>query len=342
MPGTSTAINCANPAPSAALPCATIDASGLVTQLKYDSAGDLASVSVPDGNGAEQATTTYSFDNDGEETSTTSPDGNLPGSTAPTTANYTTITAYNADGQTTSDTLGASGSTVTPRTTSYGYDGDGNQTTETDARGQTTTTAYDLDGLATLVTDPDGNSSLTCYDGDGNAAQTVPAAGVAANHLSPASCPASYPAAYNPAVTSNWLAGDATLATFNAAGEQIASYTPLPASQSGPPNYETTSYAYDGNANLIKTISPPDASGGPGQVVTDTYDDAGELTSETTGSGATASTIAYCYDLAGDTTAVIYGDGNAGGAGAMRAVRAFHRRPGPLPSSGSGRDDLQL
>ena len=259
LPGTSTAINCANPAPSAALPCATIDASGLVTQLKYDSAGDLASVSVPDGNGAEQATTTYSFDNDGEETSTTSPDGNLPGSTAPTTANYTTITAYNADGQTTSDTLGASGSTVTPRTTSYGYDGDGNQTTETDARGQTTTTAYDLDGLATLVTDPDGNSSLTCYDGDGNAAQTVPAAGVAANHLSPASCPASYPAAYNPAVTSNWLAGDATLATFNAAGEQIASYTPLPASQSGPPSYETTSYAYDGNANLIKTISPPDS-----------------------------------------------------------------------------------
>ena len=42
------------------------------------------------------ATTTYAYDADGEQTSTTAPDGNLSGANA---GNYTTVTAYNADGR---------------------------------------------------------------------------------------------------------------------------------------------------------------------------------------------------------------------------------------------------
>ena len=106
-------------------------------------AGDLTSSSTPDGNGSEIATTTYSYDGDGEQTATTSPDGNLSGANA---GNYTTTTAYNTDGEKTSVTqAGGTGATVTPRTTSYGYDADGNQTTVQDARSYTTTTTYNAD-----------------------------------------------------------------------------------------------------------------------------------------------------------------------------------------------------
>ena len=44
------------------------------------------------------------------------------------------------------------GYTDTPRTTSYGYDGDGNQATVKDARGNTTTTTFNADDQPTLVT----------------------------------------------------------------------------------------------------------------------------------------------------------------------------------------------
>jgi len=89
LPGTSTAITCTATAPSASLPCATINAGGAVTQLSYNPQGDSISSSTPDGNGSELATTTYTYDGDGEQTSTTSPDGNLAGAT---TGNYTTTT----------------------------------------------------------------------------------------------------------------------------------------------------------------------------------------------------------------------------------------------------------
>ena len=119
--------SCANTAPSGELPCATIDPNGVVTQLAYDSAGDLTSKSTLDGNaGSEVAKTTYTYDTDSEQTATVAPDGNLSGANA---GNYTTSTVYNADGEKTSVTVGGgSGHTVAPRTTTYAYDADGNVT----------------------------------------------------------------------------------------------------------------------------------------------------------------------------------------------------------------------
>jgi len=117
--------SCSNTAPSGELPCATIDPNGVVTQLAYDTAGNLTSTSTSDGNsGGEVAKTTYGYDTDSEQTSKVAPDGNLSGANA---GNYTTSTAYNDDGEKTSVTLGgASGHTVVPRTTAYTYDTDGN------------------------------------------------------------------------------------------------------------------------------------------------------------------------------------------------------------------------
>lgn len=118
--------SCTNTAPSSELPCATIDPNGVVTQLAYDSSGDLTSKSTPDGNADDEvAKTTYDYDTDGEQTSEVAPDGNLSGANA---GNYTTTTAYNDDGAKTSVTVGGgSGHTVVPRVTTYSYDSDGNQ-----------------------------------------------------------------------------------------------------------------------------------------------------------------------------------------------------------------------
>ena len=169
-----TVISCGHAALRQSLPCAAINADGVVTQLGYDSYGDLTSESTPDGNGTQLATITDTYDADGEQTSETSPDGNVTGANA---GNYTTVTAFDADGNVTSVTqAGGSGATATPRVTGYGYDADSNQVTLDDARGYTTTTTYNADDLPTLVTDPDSNQTLTCYDGNGHAAQTVPPA----------------------------------------------------------------------------------------------------------------------------------------------------------------------
>jgi len=298
-----TTVSCAAIPPSQSVPCAKINADGVVTQLTYNSAGDLTSSSTPDGNGAEAAITSYAYDGDGDQTSQTLPDGNLSGANA---GNYTTVTAYNADGSKTSVSVGAgSGATVTARTTSYGYDADGNQTSVKDPRGYTTTTAYTPDDKPALVTDPDGHATLTCYDGAGNTAKTVPATGVAANGLTAASCPVSYPAGYTVR-----LASDAITTTYDAAGEKTVQTAPAPAGRSGT---ETTTYTYDSAGRTTKVVAPPasGASGAPGNVTVETYTPDGAIATLTTGYGtSTATTTVYCYDSDGNKTAVIPGDGN--------------------------------
>jgi RHS repeat-associated protein len=311
-----TAISCAATPPSPMLPCATINADAVVTQLQYNSSGDLTGSSTADGNGSEVATTTYAYNGDGEKTSETSPNGNLAGANA---GNYTTITAYNSDGKQTSVTIaGGPGATVTPRVTSYTYDADSNQVTETDPRGHVTATAYNAGDHAVTVTDPDGNVWLTCYDGGGNEAQTVPPAGVAANSLTAESCPTSYPAGYT-----GRLASDATTTTYNAAGEKTAQTAPAPAGQSGT---ETTTYTYDSAGRTTKVVAPPtsSASGAPGNVTTETYTPDGAIATLTTGYGtSTAATIVYCYDIEGNKTAMVPGDGNTSAATACSSSSPF-------------------
>ncbi len=298
-------ISCAASPPAPALPCATIDADGVVTQLAYDAQGDLVSSSTPDGNGSEIATTAYGYNADGQQTSMTSPDGNLPGANA---GNYTTVTAYNNDGQKTSATLGdGGGHTVTPRQTQYGYDANGNQTTVQDARGYTTTTTYSADNQATLVTDPDDNATLTCYDGDGHVTQTVPPAGVAASNLTPASCPTSYPAGYG-----TRLASDSATGTFDASGNKTQETAPAPAGQTG---HVTTTYTYDGAGNVLTVTAPPPMNSGPNQVTSSTYNAASQLVTQTTGYGTSAAaTVSYCHDPNSDVTSVVYAAGNTAGA----------------------------
>jgi RHS repeat-associated protein len=302
----STNVSCTSSPPSASLPCATINADGVVTQLGYDSVGNLASASTPDGNGSQVAEETYTYNGDGEQTAAVAADGNLSGANV---GNYTTVTGYNADGNVTSTTeAGGTGATVTPRTTDDYYDGNGNETSSKDARGFTTYNTYNADDEETVADNPDGSETLTCYDGDGNVTETVPPVGVAASSLTPASCPTSYPTGYG-----DRLATDATTYTYDANGDKVATTTPAPAGQTG---YETTSYNYDGAGDLIETVAPPtsNAGGAPNDDTYDAYNALGQLTSTTTGYGTSvASTTSYCYNPEGDQTAVVAPDGNTSG-----------------------------
>jgi RHS repeat-associated protein len=170
----------------------------------------------------------------------------------------------------------------------------------------TTTTAYDADDEATVVTDPDGQTTLTCYDGDGNVAETVPPVGVAANSLTAASCPTSYPSDYG-----DRLATDATTYSYNALNERTTVTTPAPSGLTG---YETTTYAYDAAGNLTSVTAPPTSTSGgaPDQVTDYTYDADNERLTTTTASGTTAAaTMLECHDPNGEVVATVPGDGNA-------------------------------
>jgi RHS repeat-associated protein len=101
------------------------------------------------------------------------------------------------------------------------------------------------------------------------------------------------------------------VSTFNVLRKVTQKTIPAPPGQSG---YQTDSYVYDGDGDLVKTIAPPAGNGQPSQVTVDTFDSAGQLASQTTGYGTSAaSTISYCYDPAGQQTAVVMPDGNTGG-----------------------------
>jgi RHS repeat-associated protein len=65
---------------------------------------------------------------------------------------------------------------------------------------------------------------------------------------------------------------------------------------------------------VVITTAPAASNGGPAQVTADTYNAAGELATQTTGSGTgAAATATYCYDPNGDVTSVVAPDGNTSG-----------------------------
>ena len=131
--------------------------------------------------------------------------------------------------------------------------------------------------------------------------------GVAANSLTAANCPTSYPTDYG-----DRLATDATTYAYNALGDQTTVTSPAPAGLTGS---ETTTYAYDLAGRLTSVTAPPTStSGGAANDVTDyTYDADGELLTTTSGYGtASASTMSTCYDPDGNASATVAPDGKFG------------------------------
>jgi YD repeat-containing protein len=94
----------------------------------------------------------------------------------------TTLQSIDDNGNTTSYTyngLGEQASVTSPTggVTSYGYDGDGNLTSVTDADGNKTSYTYNGDSERLTTTDPLGKVTTDSYDGDGDLTQVTDAMG---------------------------------------------------------------------------------------------------------------------------------------------------------------------
>jgi RHS repeat-associated protein len=333
-------------------PTSTTDANGETTTYAYDSTGNLQSASRPVTiNGQPQTQTTsygHADGNPGDITSITDPDGHAWTYTYDADGDLTSATDPTGDQTTYSDTctgttaqgcysgIGWLFSTISPRgnvaggdpsayQTTYAYNGLGEPTSTTDARGKTTSSGYDAAGNLTQSTDPDGNQTTYAYDPDNELTQTTQPGQI---------------------TTSTTYGGDGEILTQTSGNGKTTTYTYTPLGQLASaknPLSNTTSYSYDpaGNlatltdpegrittygydpANRLTSVSYSDGTthgvgysyyaNGQIKTMTDqtgtssyTYNAVDQLTGETNGSGQQMS---YGYDLAGNTTSIGYPNG---------------------------------
>ncbi len=202
------------------------------------------------------AKTTYTHDAAGRVLTSTDPRGNKPGADP---AKYTTTYGYNAAGQLATVTDPAGG------VTSYEYDANGNQRKVTDAANRATVYGYDKFNRLTSITAPDGSVESTGYDANGNVVSEVDAE------------------------------GGKTAYRYDKANRLVSVTSPrgnLPGAD--PVKYRTT-YGYDANGNLTRTVDPT------GAVTTVAYDDLNRPTKIT---DALSRTTTTGYDANGNVSQI--------------------------------------
>ncbi|HUN34614.1 MAG TPA: LamG-like jellyroll fold domain-containing protein [Trebonia sp.] len=252
------------------LPTSMTDPDGNTTTYAYDEAGNEAEVSAPavttevynpatatDTPVTANPVTYFGYDTFGEKTEVKDPDGNV------------TTYGYDGDGHQTSETLppytppGGTASVTQPTVSTY--DGDGNLASSTDPLGNETTYTYDqLGDQATEVTPgPDGGTTHDTYDTDGEQLTSTGPTGAESEE------------------TYDWMGREAT-STVMERYPSSAAYTT---------NYSYASSAGDpGGTWLSGTVSPAGVS------TAYTYDALGEQLSMTDGAGDVTS---YGYDYLG-------------------------------------------
>ncbi len=279
----------------------------------YDGAGNLIET---DASGfpvtsANQTVTDYNYDAANRLTSMVA-DPTPAGTSDSGYANRTTSYTYNADNLVTAQTITGAGGSAT---TDYGYNSADEMTSQAVQNGSTadtTTWTYDTLGQALGMTRPDGNASGATaanyttnysYDQAGNLAVTAgpPVSTQTYSSQTPVSTRAVTVSGYdtfgdqtqvkdpNDNVTTTGYDGDGRVTSVIQ-----PSYTPPGASTA---ITATTSYAYDGNGNVIKVTDPA------GNSISYGYDALGDLTSETdpqlTGQSAPGVST-YTYDNDGE------------------------------------------
>ncbi|WP_375389939.1 hypothetical protein, partial [uncultured Amnibacterium sp.] len=235
---------------------------------------------------------------------------------------------YNANLDTLTSTTG-SGASATTTTNTYGANGGMSQTQSAVSSGATASAAYantpaSSQYLPSSTTDDAGNTSTFTFDGAGNQL-TAQASAVAAQAA----------VTYNPdgTVASATLPGNAAAANSTTyhydSNHQLTAVTPVAGSSLGTKYFtydvygrlktatdgagRTTTYTYDG-ADRVLTTAFSDST----PTVTNTYDDAGNVTKQVSGGGtitnrydtfnrltstsntAGGGTISYTYDKAGN------------------------------------------
>ncbi|MER7309884.1 Teneurin-1 [Streptomyces griseoluteus] len=227
----------------------TTSPGGVSNSYGYNRAGDITSVTDGAGN-----TTRYAYDFEGNRNKTTLPD------------NTYSTTDYNADGDPiTTRSYDASGTKLWE--TSQSYDGVGNMTAATDARGHTSQFTYDAAGTITQEVQPvDATTSITTtfgYDASGNRTRFTDGRG------------------------NSWRY------TYTPWGQQEKVIEPTTAQYTSAAD-TTTTFAYDADGQTTNVTMPG------GVTTAMTYDVNGQLKSMT-GAGADAATArrSFTYDSIG-------------------------------------------
>jgi len=276
------------------------------TTYSYGTNGRLSQQTSPDG-----VSTQYAYDPAGAVTSVTDGAGNVTGYTydglgRPTTITYpdstSQVTGYDAVGDATSvKQMDASGHTLT--TTSATFDGEGDQLSSTDPRGDATTFTYDPTGLVSQEVQPvSASSGITTsfgYDAAGNQTR------------------------YTDGNGNSWWD------TYNSWGLQESRIAP-PTAQYSSAADSTVTTAYDADGRPATVTEPG------GVTVADSYNNVGELTGQS-GAGADAATPtrSFGYDTAGDLTSASTTNTASSGSNATSETFTYNDRGLVLTASGS-------
>lgn len=254
------------------LPTSMTDPDGNVTGYTYDEAGKLAVTTQPPvvtqtyGHSLVSArpVSTTGYDTFGDKAETQDPNGNV------------TTYGYDADGLQVSQTLppytppGSSADITAPSTMKY--DSMGRLSSRTDPLGNKTTYSYDQLSDLTSQTAPNQGVTSSAYDADKELlSQTSPT-------------------------------GAQTLQTYDFMGRKATSTQVERFGVGSSPQSYTTNYTYDAGGFLSKTLTPD------GTATLQGHNANGELTSTTDGAGNVTS---YFYDDFGRQQALEYPDGTA-------------------------------
>ncbi|MFE9116556.1 FG-GAP-like repeat-containing protein [Streptomyces sp. NPDC007172] len=201
--------------------------------------------------------TTYTYDAQGQLRTETDPRGNVKDADA---SKYTTVYDYWPSGKvkTVSDPQG--------HVTAYTYDANGNTKSVTDASKRVTAYEYDEANRVTKRSAPGGRVTLTTYDDRGNVASVTDPTGAKTTY------------------------------SYDGANRLVSQTSPRGNLSGADPGKYTTTYGYDNNGNLTRTVDPTgaptstafDAFNRPtlvtdalGQATKTEYDAAGNITKST-------------------------------------------------------------
>ena len=289
----------------AGLPSSVKDPRGNSTLLTYDTYGDLATSTDPNGD-----KTTHAYTSIGQLFCSTSPKATgasvvCPSSPSTRVANTTSATFDS------SDTLVATSTDPNGKTTTYGYDPNGNQTSVQDPLTNSTVTVFDADDRPASVTGGSGSSAqtvtTTAYDvapaGTGSCLNSVSTATsctvvTQASGTSIASTTSYYGDAFGNQIESVDPGGLITSGTYDQANNQKTATT----------GAGTTTYGYLAN-NWLSTEAFSGATAGfstPSSSTTFTYFNDGARHTMADSSG----TSTYTYDAYGRLKKLVNGAGN--------------------------------
>ncbi len=291
-------------------------AGGLTTKYSYDAAGNVLSVTLPDGSALANTydpahrligvadlfneSISYALDSLGDRTGTMVSD-------AGNAVTRTHSGTFDALGRLIRDTGGAG------QTTQYAYDANGNALNITDPLNRVTGQAFDALNRRTKITDPFSKSTTIAYDAlnrptsvtdpnGGSTTYTYDAFGDILREVSPARGTTTY--AYD-------LAGNLTQKT-DARGV-VANYTYDALNRMTSVKYpagstENVTYVYDQSGHgfgVGRLTSITDAAG----TLSRSYDERGNLTAETRTRGSVNLLTSYSYDGASRIAAMTYPSG---------------------------------